>query len=1046
MSKSFSCRLAVVQISANPAYADELVALIQEPAFPGDEEKIGLFSIAGIETINALRQSVAEQYVLHLNQKLEAIIRFAANCGVELLVFPEYSIPAESLPLCRNLAEELKIAIVAGSHIVTISSSARDVYKQLGLELDQGSRSLGKEFRHAVCIVFVPGQPTLAFSKHVRSKWETVISTGASAFHAFDLQCRSGKIEVQVLICIEALSEISTPKEKHTHPRVVAIPAFTPSTRPFHNMGDTLLLQGKCTLLANVAEFGGSKAFVRAERANLWFTTNNGTMPIPKDAEALLVIDADLEKQFEVRKSVTESTALSDVKVYPLLYPGSSSEAQQYVQVIDSLGAPDSATLDEIGTRIEPFTSLTTKVFPKFLQEKLQQFTSHVVPAGAVLPSGAGSWYKPVVVTNTPSTNLLRWELCNQAIQTVNQLVLSGKHVAKSKELMDVMRHLLGKRDALTAHIQPPEALPPPPAVTTTQRLTAESAFFDREHAFDKIRAFMGQPHTTAFLLSGMRGIGKTHLVEEAFRQAIPPRKKVWIQLTEGISRSRLLAELAYACNIRIPTDLDLSSPERQTELEQRLLAYLSQGPGAVVVIDDFQYLLSAGDIEDLDVRSLFVKFLENPERTRSKFILISNIAPKLGPDLESRCASYSLRGLRNPDSTRLLEHWYHFRRGEVTGESPIPPERVMSILDGHPLAIKVAARLCADHPDENVLDDITIFKELRDTIVPFILEQISLSGPEADLLSFASVFRLPVPREVFVRWKGEEANFLLNSLASHYLIETSERGYQLHPLVREFYYDALTATQVVELHKIAGKFYIERFDKAKAAEKLVIPEYLGEAIHHYLAAGERQRVQGMAFYKQELRPVAISHYRRGDYKMAEKDYRVLIELDSLDADAHLHLALIYAREKKWGDAEHHFGKAITVRPKAYWIFQAYGAAKLRAGKLAEAEQLLTEAEELNPHHPATLVDLGRLHEKRGDVATAENYYKGAIELDPENGFAHYQLAGLLYQEDQISEAFEHAKMALSTRPTDERNRKLVEDLRERLRTAGVPGPTDKTA
>jgi len=146
MSKSFPCRLAVAQISANPAYADELVAHIQEPAFPGDEEKIGLFSIAGIETINALRQTIAEQYVLHLNQKLEAIIRVAASCLVELLVFPEYSIPAESLPLCRNLAEELKIAIVAGSHIVTVSSSAREVYKELNLGLDQGSPPLaGRE-------------------------------------------------------------------------------------------------------------------------------------------------------------------------------------------------------------------------------------------------------------------------------------------------------------------------------------------------------------------------------------------------------------------------------------------------------------------------------------------------------------------------------------------------------------------------------------------------------------------------------------------------------------------------------------------------------------------------------------------------------------------------------------------------------------------------------------------------------------------------------------------------------------------------------------
>jgi hypothetical protein len=108
MAKPFLCRLGLAQISVNPAYADELVSCIQEPTFPAESEKIGLFSISGLEEIARLQQNIGENYVAHLNRKIESIVRFAASNAVKLLIFPEYSIPPETLPLCPALAEELK--------------------------------------------------------------------------------------------------------------------------------------------------------------------------------------------------------------------------------------------------------------------------------------------------------------------------------------------------------------------------------------------------------------------------------------------------------------------------------------------------------------------------------------------------------------------------------------------------------------------------------------------------------------------------------------------------------------------------------------------------------------------------------------------------------------------------------------------------------------------------------------------------------------------------------------------------------------------------
>ncbi len=1034
MAKPFLCRLGVAQISCNPAYADELVACLQEPSFPAENEKVGLFTISGLEEVNRLRQSISEQYIAHLNRKIESIIRFAANEDVELLVFPEYSIPAESLTVCHALSEELGIALVAGSHVITVSQSAQQAYRDLELTFEEGARPAEEHVRQAACIVFVPKQKPIAFVKYVQSKWETCLVKGAPAFHTFQMNTKRGRIEVQVLICIEALSD-KPPKEKHTMPRLIAVTSFTPKIEPFHDEGRRALLQGKCTLLANVAEFGGSKVFARADNTSLWFTEKDGGKAIPKGSEALLILEADLEKQFEVRQLAKEHTAVTELRLYPALYTVDSVEAQQYSDIRD-LCASTNPALSEIGAQVGPFASLTAKVFPRLLQDKLAHFTGHIVPSGTISVEEAIKWITPIVIHDTPSTDGVRWELCNQAMEAVNGLLVSGKYVHKAEELSKVYLHLLSRRNELAASIQPraKTSTSADQLERTTKPASVESPFIDRETIFDRVRQFFNQQQTSAFVLGGMRGIGKSALVQEAFRQAIPPRRRVWLQMTEGISYQRLLAELAFGCNLRIPDTLDLSKATTQDEVKKRILSYLGQGPGAVVVFDDFQFLLnSSGEIEDAANRDLLLGLVETGQRGRAKYFFVSHVSPRLGPTFENYSVHYTLPGLQPRDTERLLVQWLQFGRDDLAGQLPKPSERLISILGGHPLATRVAARLWAEHPTADIADEISIFKELRDTIVSFILEKLTLSPAEKELLSFASIFRLPAPREVFLKWRKEEASLLLSSLAGQYLIEASERGYQLHPLIRSFFRNTLSFGQAKELHRIAGNFYLQEFERIKKTSKQIVPEYLGEAVHHFLAAGDRNKVKDFAFYGQELKPVALEHYRRGDFQTAQRDYSVLLELDKNDVDAHFHLALIFARQGRWGDAELHFGKAISLRPKAYWILQGYGSAKLRAGKLGEGENLLLEAEAINPNHSPTLVEIGYLRQKQGDSVAAEDYYRRAIDADPNNSFAYYRLAKFLYQEGDAPQAYEVAKAALATNPLSERNKALVQELKRKI-------------
>lgn len=1038
MAKPFICRLGIAQLSVNPAYADEMVSTIQEPAFPGNSEKVGLFTLAGIEEINALRQKISAQFVNHLNRKLQAFVTFAAARAVELLVLPEYSVPPESLAMCRALCDEFGIAIVAGTHVVTASPACVQIYKDLGISLEAAPVGAGQNLkpRQAVCVVFLPNAKPLTFAKYVRSKWESSLIPGDQPLHSFTMGTKVGQVEVQVLICVEALADGKTGKGKRTHPRVIVVPGFSPTCEPFYSFGNLSLLQGFCTLFANVAEFGGSKAFARAENTNLWFTQNDGTKPVPKGAEALLIIEVDLEGQFEIRKSAAEHGGVSDVRVYPSLYPVNSPEQEQYLQVITTPTAPKTE-LEELAKRLDPFVSLDPKLFPTFLQDKLQHFVSHVVPTGTVNWAEAEDWIRPVVVPDIVSTDLLRWELCNEAIGIISKLQLSSEHVEKAAEMMQVYAHLLAKRNALVPFIHPR----PKTGLDATahsdlesRAASAESPFRDRDHAFEKIRTFMNQTLDVAFVLSGMKGIGKSSVMEEAFRQVIPPTRKVWVQITEGMPYARLVLDLAYKFDLRIPDGSVGSSAGNPEGVEKRLLVHLSQAQPTVIVFDDFQFLLNnAREIEDTAVRELIRALLNTVSKTKTKCFIISNTAPQLGPDLESKCSVYSLQGLESTYTKGLLQYWFQFGREDLAGQVPQPSDHLVKLLAGHPLATRLAARLWSEHPSIDISKDIEIFEKLRDTMVSFLLEKLTLSKSEKDLMSFASIFRLPAPRAVFLKWGGNEANYVLNSLTSQYLIESSPEGYQLHPLVRDFFYHNLGTNHAIAHHKVAAKFFEQQISKARLAGKPFVPEDLGEAVHHYLEAADWVRAKSLTYYKEELKPVARSHYQRKEFALAYRDYKVLLELDKNDVDAHFHLALIYARSGDWDDAEFHFGKAIELKGKAPWILQGYANAKMRANKLAEAEELLRESERVSPVHPATLIDLGRLMEKRDDPVGAADYYRKAIASDSDNSFAYYLLAKLLYRQDEIDEAYELAKAAMATNPLDGRNRALVQELKEKL-------------
>jgi predicted amidohydrolase len=382
-------RVAFAQIAANPAYVDESgTSHLQEPAFPG-EEKTGLFVLAGIEEVKQLREKIAHTYLTHIVAKVEAIAAFAANQKASILVFPEYSIPSGALESCQQLSDSLNLVLVAGSHVATLN--CLQDYKRIGL--NAGEEKVGR----AVCPVFVPNCKPILYEKLTRSKWESSLMPGEPAdFLEVELSGRT--VDLHVSICIDAIQPTETKRSgKHENASLLAIPSLTPNVELFYDKARLILAGGSPALFVNVAEFGGSRAFARTENLHRWQTGEDGTKPLPKHSEALVVLDLDIASQYEVRKSTAEHFPARDVSVYPLLYPEISPAAREYTEILEQLQTTPDKPIAEICTEIKRFTILDKRLFPALLQEKLRHLTE-VADLGIVPQDGWEHWLKPLSI------------------------------------------------------------------------------------------------------------------------------------------------------------------------------------------------------------------------------------------------------------------------------------------------------------------------------------------------------------------------------------------------------------------------------------------------------------------------------------------------------------------------------------------------------------------------------------------------------------------------------------------------------------------------
>jgi tetratricopeptide (TPR) repeat protein len=169
----------------------------------------------------------------------------------------------------------------------------------------------------------------------------------------------------------------------------------------------------------------------------------------------------------------------------------------------------------------------------------------------------------------------------------------------------------------------------------------------------------------------------------------------------------------------------------------------------------------------------------------------------------------------------------------------------------------------------------------------------------------------------------------------------------------------------------------------------------------------------------------------RGETDGAEAAFNAALEVDPESAAAHHGLGRLRYEQERTAEAIVHLERALELQPEASAIHHLLGLAYRRQGDLERAKTHLG----LNRSGPVLFPDpliagldrlprgsrfflrLGNMAMEEGDVAAAIGHYRRAVEADPEDALAQYNLGFALVGQGDEEAARMHFRRAIELDP-----------------------------
>ncbi len=465
-----------------------------------------------------------------------------------------------------------------------------------------------------------------------------------------------------------------------------------------------------------------------------------------------------------------------------------------------------------------------------------------------------------------------------------------------------------------------------------------------RKEVVEDIYRNLTRPDTTAIVLTGIDGVGKSTLAALVYRYAeeqIREKKNrsftaqpLWLVIDPDVTMRELASNLFEALEEPIP-DFDKLAPHSQAVALFKALDTTEQA--RLIVLDQFEYLLdwqTGHVIADPGISELLIAL--NSGRCKCKLLFTSRSWPQ-GPQMypHTYMQEYQVKGLEINQGIELLR-----KQGIAGTEREL--SKAVKYCAGHAFALTLLAALLRNRRMSlGILFEDRTYAQLwmgnvADNLLNYIYQQ--LSEMERKVLLAFSVYREPVPLDAvktIINSSFEvtttEIQLALGVLIRQHLLQASGEGrYQLHAIV----------SRQAQEHFVGGDKQ-ENQQVLKMAHVHAALYYLRQSIHSPLR-GQRREIGDVHPFIEAIWHKCHAEQWQDAYELMEQEQ-------------------IFTDLKRWG------ANAI----------------------LLELYQLFLPLEKWHPRHPETvriLTNLGRIYRTLGQRERARENLEQALGICREIG------------------------------------------------------------
>jgi Tfp pilus assembly protein PilF len=175
----------------------------------------------------------------------------------------------------------------------------------------------------------------------------------------------------------------------------------------------------------------------------------------------------------------------------------------------------------------------------------------------------------------------------------------------------------------------------------------------------------------------------------------------------------------------------------------------------------------------------------------------------------------------------------------------------------------------------------------------------------------------------------------------------------------------------------------------------------------------ERPRDRTAKAPNADLFQLALYHQRAGDFEQALVNYKLALQRNELNVEAHNNLGGLYLGRNLLGEAVREFERALAIDPAYVPARVNLSATFYKQGRFDAAAAQSREVLRVDPRNVDAFVNLALAQKGGGQVADSQISLRRALELDPHHALAHYNLARQYEDGGETLRAFEHYRQFL---------------------------------